>query len=160
MKNSYVVDTELSYIFSVNNGQLWIMGAHKKWEPFIIWDPVLIEVDAASISQLRYNEASIHHLRCTVNGNTGLILGLRPANERRRYFVTTSLIGWGKPRISPESFSIHHHLSLSHQRWNKMVGTLQTAFSALFLEWKFSYLHWNFSLFLGVQLTISYHRFR
>ena len=23
----------------------------------------------------------------------GLILGLRPANERRRYFVTTSLIG-------------------------------------------------------------------
>ena len=25
---------------------------------------------------------------------TGLILGLRPANERRWYFVTTSLIGW------------------------------------------------------------------
>ena len=24
----------------------------------------------------------------------GLILGLCPANERRRYFVTTSLIGW------------------------------------------------------------------
>ena len=24
----------------------------------------------------------------------GLILGLRPANERRRYLVTTSLIGW------------------------------------------------------------------
>ena len=24
---------------------------------------------------------------------TGLILGLRPPNERRRYFVTTSLIG-------------------------------------------------------------------
>ena len=24
----------------------------------------------------------------------GLILGLRPANERQRYFVTTSLIGW------------------------------------------------------------------
>ena len=30
---------------------------------------------------------------------TGLILALRPANERRRYFVT-SLIGWA--RISPE----------------------------------------------------------
>ena len=28
--------------------------------------------------------------------NTGLILGLRPANERRRYFVTTSLIGWAQ----------------------------------------------------------------
>ena len=25
---------------------------------------------------------------------TGLILGLCPANGRRRYFVTTSLIGW------------------------------------------------------------------
>ena len=25
---------------------------------------------------------------------TGLILGLHPANERLRYFVTTSLIGW------------------------------------------------------------------
>ena len=27
---------------------------------------------------------------------TGLILRLRPANERRRYFVTTSLIGWAQ----------------------------------------------------------------
>ena len=27
---------------------------------------------------------------------TGLILGLRPANERRRYFVTASLIGWAQ----------------------------------------------------------------
>ena len=26
--------------------------------------------------------------------NSGLILGLRPANERRRYKVTPSLIGW------------------------------------------------------------------
>ena len=26
--------------------------------------------------------------------NAGRILGLRPANERRRYFVTTFLIGW------------------------------------------------------------------
>ena len=28
--------------------------------------------------------------------NAGLILGLRPANERRCYFVTTSLIGWAQ----------------------------------------------------------------
>ena len=28
--------------------------------------------------------------------DTGLILGLRPANERRRYFVTTSLNGWAQ----------------------------------------------------------------
>ena len=26
--------------------------------------------------------------------DAGLILGLRPANERRRYYVTQSLIGW------------------------------------------------------------------
>ena len=28
--------------------------------------------------------------------STGLILGLRPANERQRYFVMTSLIGWAQ----------------------------------------------------------------
>ena len=28
--------------------------------------------------------------------DTGLILSLRPANERRRYLVTTSLIGWAQ----------------------------------------------------------------
>ena len=28
--------------------------------------------------------------------HAGLILGLRPANERWRYFVTTSLIGWAQ----------------------------------------------------------------
>ena len=27
---------------------------------------------------------------------TGLIIGLRPANERWCYFVTTSLIGWAQ----------------------------------------------------------------
>ena len=27
-------------------------------------------------------------------GHSGLVLGLRPANERQRYFVTPSLIGW------------------------------------------------------------------
>ena len=27
---------------------------------------------------------------------TGLILGLRQVNERRRYFVTPSLIGWAQ----------------------------------------------------------------
>ena len=33
--------------------------------------------------------------------HTGLILGLRPANERRRYFVTTSLIGWAQAILQP-----------------------------------------------------------
>ena len=33
--------------------------------------------------------------------NTTLILGLLPANERRRYFVTTSLIGWVQTENQP-----------------------------------------------------------
>ena len=34
---------------------------------------------------------------------SGMILGLRPANERRRYFVTTSLIGWEQNKNQPWS---------------------------------------------------------
>ena len=32
--------------------------------------------------------------RAVLTTTSGLILGLRPANERRRYSVTSSLIGW------------------------------------------------------------------
>ena len=32
---------------------------------------------------------------------SGIILGLHPVNERRRYFVTTSLIGWGQAENQP-----------------------------------------------------------
>ena len=31
----------------------------------------------------------------------GMILGLRPANERRRYTVTPSLIGWAQTQNQP-----------------------------------------------------------
>ena len=34
------------------------------------------------------------HASLDLNMITGLVLGLRTANERRRYFVTTFLIGW------------------------------------------------------------------
>ena len=33
---------------------------------------------------------------CDLWAISGLILGLRPASERRRYFVTPSVIGWGQ----------------------------------------------------------------
>ena len=33
--------------------------------------------------------------------NAGLILGLRPANERRRYTITPSLIGWAQTQNKP-----------------------------------------------------------
>ena len=35
-------------------------------------------------------------LEAYTRGNAGLILGLHPANERHRYFVTMSLIGWAQ----------------------------------------------------------------
>ena len=31
-----------------------------------------------------------------ITNSTGLIVGLRPANERRRYNVTPILIGWAQ----------------------------------------------------------------
>ena len=52
---------------------------------------------------------------------TGLTLGLCPANERRRYFVTTSLIGWAQTW---------------HQPWIYNDGLVQgcSIFSALAVE--------------------------
>ena len=38
--------------------------------------------------------------------NTGLILCLRPANERRRYKVTPSLIGWAQTNNQPCNVSV------------------------------------------------------
>ena len=43
-------------------------------------------VNTANIGGLSFSDAWI----------SGLILGLHPANERRCYFVTTSLIGWAQ----------------------------------------------------------------
>ena len=52
---------------------------------------------------------------------SGLILGLRPANETRRYFITMSLIGWDKPRISPLNFIDEFTISL--YLYNKYIAT-------------------------------------
>ena len=41
--------------------------------------------------------------------STGLILGLRPANERRCYFVTPSLIGWAQTYNQPRSTTTMKH---------------------------------------------------
>ena len=38
----------------------------------------------------------IYYSACGDWRQTGLILGLHPGNERRRYNVTPSLIGWGQ----------------------------------------------------------------
>ena len=42
------------------------------------------------------HEALVKNTKCTLSqiyANSGMILGLRPANERRRYKITPSLIG-------------------------------------------------------------------
>ena len=51
----------------------------------------------------RHQATNIHHtgslerwLRCYMNDILGLILGLGPPNDRRRYRVTPSLIGWAE----------------------------------------------------------------
>ena len=58
--------------------------------------------DTSSLSSL--SPAVLYTIDIDISHNsddTGLILGLRPANERRRYKVTLSLFGWVQPRISP-----------------------------------------------------------
>ena len=48
-----------------------------------------------------YTETPPGHCEIYVFVGSGLILGLRPANERRDYFVTTSLIGWAQAENQP-----------------------------------------------------------
>ena len=45
------------------------------------------------ISKIFYSLSALEIVKMNLKHISGLILGLRPANERRRYFVTTSLIG-------------------------------------------------------------------
>ena len=74
-----------------------------------------------------------------------MILGLHPANERRRYKVTPSLIG-GVQILS------HTHTPPS---LDKMATILQMIFSDAF-SWKESFVFWlkfHWSLFLRILLT-------
>ena len=45
------------------------------------------------VSQYKFTTTMV---KCWCGCITGLVLGLRPANERRRYKVTPSLIGWAQ----------------------------------------------------------------
>ena len=58
-----------------------------------------------------------------IHSGTGLILGLCPANERRRYKVTPSLIGWAQTyRISPGG-SWCSEVATSFWRYNDVIMT-------------------------------------
>ena len=53
-------------------------------------------VDFIISLQLIKNISSVSSLKLLWLNRSGLILGLRPANKRQRYFVTMSLIGWAQ----------------------------------------------------------------
>ena len=53
------------------------------------------------ISQVIANTSYSYHYWISFITVTGLILGLHPANERRRYFVMASLIGWVQAKNQP-----------------------------------------------------------
>ena len=70
--------------------------------------PALVQIMAWRQAIIRTNDWIVYHRRLTklfckyvldankFNTNTGLILGLRSANERRRYLVSPSFPGWAQ----------------------------------------------------------------
>ena len=73
---------------------------------------------------------------------SGLFLGLHPAYERRRYFVTTSLIGWAHPRISPVVWS-HHDKFCHQQKESRKYDTKINEDWKHFLKIKWINENWN-----------------
>ena len=56
---------------------------------------VLPQIEVAWFTSVQRGQNIISTLRAEYNG-PGLLLGLRPANESRRYKVTPSLTGWAQ----------------------------------------------------------------
>ena len=73
------------------NGDLLSIGP---WEQ----TSVRFEIKISICNPWNCDKKSVCEMAAILSGlrwvNTGMILGLRPANERRRYKVTPSLIGW------------------------------------------------------------------
>ena len=80
------------------------LGAYTKWSLFTVWCNIYI-TGPWEMGQ---------HLCCAMtkhilvieswalpDGISGIILCMRPANERRRYIVTSSLIGWAHTQNDP-----------------------------------------------------------
>ena len=81
---------------------------------------------------------------------TGLILGLHPAKERRRYKVTPSLIGWAQSKDQPY---IHMH-SFNGRRWSLQNTIGQQSSSDTLL----GYLSRN-NIFIKLATSIRNHDF-
>ena len=55
-----------------------------------------MDQDDSGIELVPLEFSSFSTRRVEYNSGSGLILGLHPASERRRYKVTPSLIGWAQ----------------------------------------------------------------
>ena len=102
---------------------------------------------------------------------TGIILWIRLANERWRYNVTSSLIGWAHTQNDLWMSSMNYsqmdtnepgHLQLckilTHWSWDKMAAILQTKHSTAFPKMKMYEFplkfHWSLFPRIQKQLTI------
>ena len=73
----------------------WDLRLETTWFPC----DVIVMWNLCWVSDLAEN--GVIRLHAFLLGITGLILGLRPANDRRRYKVTPSLIGWAQTYCQP-----------------------------------------------------------
>ena len=85
--------------YTIHYDEVWTVkhftGPEYMWHSYTHDDLVLV----CYLLDVEYLYQSARHLAglyMQPNISAGLILGLRPVNERRRYFVTTSLIGWAQ----------------------------------------------------------------
>ena len=90
----------------------WISRVDQNTLRRVPWDFIAILVQAMAwahqLPSLYLNQCWLNHWYIIESLRiTGLILGLRPANEGRCYFVTTSLLARHKPRISPGIILYH-----------------------------------------------------
>ena len=85
------------------------------------------------LMKLLWRMKDMVNIRCcktTTNTITKLIQGLRRANERRRYFVTTSLTGWVQAKNQPlnNTHSVHNHRHLSYAILTSLKSTWPQTF--------------------------------
>ena len=85
----------------------------------------------------QYGWSPVYTIRWQLQGAqyTGIILWMRPANERRRYNVTSSLIGWAHTQNNPW---IQHEVS-------GLWGCRPTTFKARFPQKGLGKFQWFFN---------------
>ena len=86
------VGTTMSALNSLEPWFWWKRRYCAKWDIFITVYPCLSHIPN-TFMQMRQPYYPGYMIRTTLF-ISGLILGLRPANDRRHYFLTTSFIGW------------------------------------------------------------------